>query len=491
MQPEEYNLFSYICSLYLVILDGLAWYILWKRTAIPDGMRMSFRDRNQSQKTFTVITAVLLIAVNLTIVFLPVRFGTRFLLSGAILFVYSSWIEGVPSGRGCFLLTLFYGFHSFSFMIAVSAFQTHSKTWLDAFVTEQPVDLDAFYWRLALIQGFLLLFYSASLLLMIMICGRVVKIYWKIKWQDIPFLCVLNVVGAMLAHMISDLSQVSVAMGEGVFALYDDRKEMIWKIPCLAILLFIGEMTAIYLYQSYIHLQKEKEQRFIERQRAEALQLRLEEVEQLYGNVRKVRHEMKNHMMNLKGLAAGGEYKEVEKYIEKLDETIEALDYTYRTGNPVTDVIVNDKYRIMQQKKITFTMDFDYTETDALPSFDIGILLNNLLDNALEASERVEEGNRYIRLHVKEKTPFLLIEVENRFDGKPLITKKDGLLQSTKTDGLSNGMDEHGFGLRNVREIAERHLGSMEIHVEGDRFRILVTLQGNPDSFLKNGNTTE
>ncbi len=72
---------------------------------------------------------------------------------------------------------------------------------------------------------------------------------------------------------------------------------------------------------------------------------RLEEAENFYGSIRRVRHEMKNHMTNIKGLVASEKYDEVENYIEKLDETIQTMDYKFNTGNAVTDVIINDKYQ--------------------------------------------------------------------------------------------------------------------------------------------------
>lgn len=52
--------------------------------------------------------------------------------------------------------------------------------------------------------------------------------------------------------------------------------------------------------------------------------------------------------------------------------------------------------------------------------FDMGILLSNLLDNALEAGEKLKAGEGYIRLSLKRKESFLLLEVENRFDGRAL-----------------------------------------------------------------------
>ena len=59
---------------------------------------------------------------------------------------------------------------------------------------------------------------------------------------------------------------------------------------------------------------------------------------------------MKNHMTNIKGLVASEKYDEVENYIEKLDETIQTMDYKFNTGNAVTDVIImiNTRKRKMQ-----------------------------------------------------------------------------------------------------------------------------------------------
>ena len=113
----------------------------------------------------------------------------------------------------------------------------------------------------------------------------------------------------------------------------------------IAVLLFLGELAAITIYQKYRELQREKENYFVEQQQIKAMKLRLEEAENFYGSIRKVRHEMKNHMTNIKGLAARDQYEEIDRYIEKLDATIEELDYKYATGNAVTDVLINDKYK--------------------------------------------------------------------------------------------------------------------------------------------------
>ena len=135
-------------------------------------------------------------------------------------------------------------------------------------------------------------------------------------------------------------------------------------------------------------------------------------------SIRKVRHEMKSHMANIKGLVAGEKYGEVERYIDKLDETVQELDYKFSTGNAVTDVIINDKYRRAAKSGTAFRVRFEYRETDTISAFDMGIILNNLLENAIEACEKLEQEKRRISLTLKRKNHFLLVEVENSFDGK-------------------------------------------------------------------------
>lgn len=106
-------------------------------------------------------------------------------------------------------------------------------------------------------------------------------------------------------------------------------------------------------------LQKNGRNIFVEEQQVKAMKQRLEEAENFYGSIRRVRHEMKNHMTNIKGLVASEKYDEVESYIEKLDETIQTMDYKFNTGNAVTDVIINDKYQKAENAGISFQVKFN------------------------------------------------------------------------------------------------------------------------------------
>ena len=109
--------------------------------------------------------------------------------------------------------------------------------------------------------------------------------------------------------------------------------------------------------------------------------------------------------------------------------------------------------------------------------FDMGIILNNLLDNAIEACEKLETGKGFIRLSLKQKKQFLILYIENSFDGSAPVRKGSSLPDTTKQSILPEIITEHGIGLENVRDIAERYFGGINIKVKGDVFHVTVMLQ--------------
>ena len=138
---------------------------------------------------------------------------------------------------------------------------------------------------------------------------------------------------------------------------------------------------------------------------------------------------------------------------------MQELEYKYVTGNVVTDVIINDKCCRAEKAGIRFDAGFRYG--GEIPVFDMGIILNNLLDNTVEACEKLETGKRFIRFSLKGKKQFLLLEVENSFDGTVPVQIDEGLvLPIMKQSTLPGIITEHGIGLENVRDVAERYFGA-------------------------------
>lgn len=193
-----------------------------------------------------------------------------------------------------------------------------------------------------------------------------------------------------------------------------------------------------------------------------------------------MKHEMRGHLTNIKGLAKKGCYGDIERYIAKMDESIAAFEPGISTGNPVTDIIVGDAKRSADRLGVNFQMDFAFPASGGYDAYDIGIILNNLLKNALEACEKVEQGRRHISLSGRAKHRFYLLEVRNSFDGKLSYHRHTGLPVSTKEAPKSPSAPLfalHGIGLSNVRREAEKYRGTVDIRAEGEEFLVTVLLQ--------------
>lgn len=385
------------------------------------------------------------------------------------------WIWKIINPKKCmsvfFLNLMFWNFHSLCYLIANSAYQFFVTESSKNYMVETWSDMEFVYETM--FHGMCLMFFIYTFAFILMICG-LRRLHFKLsnmRWNEFLFLSILNVIGWMFAQMIVKIMIVQIETE--VFLLFDEKTELLWWIPLMAILLYFGEITLLYSYQKHMEKQKEHELLFIENQQIQILKQRLVDVEAFYGNIRKVRHEMRNHMTNIKGLISSEHYDEVEKYIQALDESIQTLEYKYTTGNPVTDVLINDKYRQMEELEIRFNIDFQYQ--CRIFVYDIAIVLNNLLDNAIEACKKIPIKDRYITLSLKYKNHFVLIEVENAFDGIVKWEEKDTLPNTSKI--IKDNSIEHGIGLKNVKDVTLRYYGDLDIKIKDNIWKVTVLLQ--------------
>ncbi len=111
-----------------------------------------------------------------------------------------------------------------------------------------------------------------------------------------------------------------------------------------------------------------------------------------------------------------------------------------------------------------------------IKAYDMGIILNNGLDNAIEACMRMREkqpdAQAYITIRSFRAKNMYFIEIENSFDGMALSRGDSGLPISTKAD-----KEVHGIGLRNIRKCAVKYGGDVDCIVKGNRFILSVMIK--------------
>jgi hypothetical protein len=464
MSREAYEAISYFIMIYRTAIQLIVLFLIWK---------IFFKNENKKVQFILFGTLTL---VNFLFVIAFDDSKLRYLFSGVIILAYIFWQNRKMWQEAVFLMLTLYFFHASAFLLANCIYQyvlAYGYARLDVY---SPDYASQMYLLTGLGQIGMILVHLTLMLMFYLIFRKIMKNPPSISCGELIFLSVINVVGIIFTYIVIDLSMVKLE--NEMFVLFEAKHNMYVKIPVMVVLMMIGEFSLIAVWKNYRStLQKWQQSNAMEEQ-LKQMKKRFEEVDTFYGDIRKVRHEMRNHMTNIKGLIATEKYNEVDSYIEKLDDTIQKLDFKYSTGNPVCDVIINDKAGAAERLHISFDVHFFYQETNAISTFDLGIVLSNLLDNAIEACQKVPEESRFIRLELKTKELFILLEIENFYDGELVWNEEKKLPVSTKeNDKTQEVFSEHGLGLKNVAEIADQYLGGMQIEADNHIFRTIVMLQ--------------
>ena len=201
----------------------------------------------------------------------------------------------------------------------------------------------------------------------------------------------------------------------------------------------------------------------------------IEQVENMYRDIRSVRHDMANHLFTLEKLYEENEIEEARAYSTQLKEMLTEMAGEIKSGNPVTDVILQEVKEEAEKRGISFRSEFYYPADSKVNAFDISVILHNALQNALE---NVESGeNTHISIRSYQKKNAYIIEISNSYSGTLQWNAQSGLPLTVKekTDGQGYGQS-HGYGLSNIRRIARKYCGDIDITQADGEFRLNVML---------------
>ena len=192
------------------------------------------------------------------------------------------------------------------------------------------------------------------------------------------------------------------------------------------------------------------------------------EVDNMYRQIRGWRHDYRNHIQTMKAYAASENWEAIRRYLDLLDDDLVAVDTVIRTGNPMTDAILNSKISLARSKNIQVEADAYIPVKLKLSEIDLCCIIGNLFDNAIEASENLPEAQRVIRVYMDMKGTQLYISFTNFTAGKKI--KKEGKrFRSTKGKG-------RGFGLARMDAIVERLNGYISRNSEDGAFTTEILL---------------
>lgn len=293
----------------------------------------------------------------------------------------------------------------------------------------------------------------------IMIIGVYV---FSIMWEktDNNFIPARYYVGLLFVP----IGSIYIAVNE--FYSINNMKEVLPSMVTFSILLLFNIIILeIYskISENFI-MEKEKA---IYTQQINIMAINTEEQKKVMENFHREKHDWINELIALKNEI---EYENKDVVLQNIDRIIQNCQFGEAisdTGNKCIDALINVKYTTAKEKGIDFILKIFIPEELPINQCDMGIVLGNILDNAIEATEKCNSSAKKIEIIMGIKKEALVLVVKNPLAGS-LKRNKDGKLLSTKEDSK-----RHGYGINSVIKVARKYNGDVIIEEEGGEFVII------------------
>ena len=343
------------------------------------------------------------------------------------------------------------------------------------------IAVDTFEWIVQISATFLqIIFYGIFLVLLYFALRKIIRSFsdkdYRIQRTELYFLLVPGTVGLLVCLL---LRTIMITIENDMPKLLCDRYPILSIIvPAILILSLLSILYAVKTFQNMIVLNREKNSRIILEKQIGSMQEHMEEMEHIYSGIRSMKHDMKNTLAVIMELA-GKDETELQTYLSEINKGFEQLEFRFRTGNTVADVLLNMKYHEAVRTIPDIEIDAErllFSENMHIQSYDIGVIIGNALDNAIEACRKLkaeqQEAATFIRISSFTRGKMFFIEVENSFNGKVRRKKQSEFPVTEKSDNRA-----HGMGLANIKHTAEKYHGGVDWTAEGKVFMLSVMMK--------------
>ena len=190
---------------------------------------------------------------------------------------------------------------------------------------------------------------------------------------------------------------------------------------------------------------------------------RMNEVQE---KLRILRHDYKYHITAIREMADSGDNEGIIGYLSGIHEQLNENEMRDYCSNNVINALLSNYAERCAKSRIKYDVIISLPKTLTIPNYDLCIILGNLLENAVEACEKLTQ-DKYVELRLKPLGQQLALMVRNSSFG--ILSQNDGLPISTKKEG--------GHGLRSVKAVVERYDGELSTDLDGETFTACVTMR--------------
>ena len=358
--------------------------------------------------------------------------------------------------------------------------------WLDTLIMQGQIVANNHVELVTNVMLYVMFFASAILYALILgiylslIHKKYVRKEYQLQIRENVFL-ILPSIAAVCISITLKMMIITVENGTTTL-IYDTIPATLFWVPVICVLLLGTVIANVILFQNVVQYHEENKKATLLENQIQQMQKEVQEIQDIYADIRGLRHDLRGHINNITQYVKKQNSTDVEElndYIRNMEETVSRLDFGYQTGNPITDIIIHQKKQEADRARVKFSVDFIYPKELQIDVYDIGVILNNALENAIEATTQMER-DKYVSLHSYVKGNLFFVEVENSFVREIVMSKESGLPESNKANKKS-----HGMGLANIQRCARKYKGDIDIVIgtskqEQQIFNLTIMLNGKP-----------
>lgn len=247
----------------------------------------------------------------------------------------------------------------------------------------------------------------------------------------------------------------TILFSAGIMSIFDiinEKQRLMFAF--IAIFGVISNVIVYWMYDKTLIYQKEirelQEQQF--KDNMELMYCNM--LEDRLAQTKIMRHDFREHLKILEAYI-GSDNEDALKYLKSIEISNDSVNVINYTGSKVLNVLLSEKQKACINKGISLKIQLAKTNFDFMKDIDIVSVFSNLLNNAIESSEKSAEKLININIYTMNNS-FLVIKIDNSCDKKPI--QENGFYKTTKISD-----EEHGIGLKSVVKTLKDYNGDLRL----------------------------
>lgn len=307
-------------------------------------------------------------------------------------------------------------------------------------------------------------FSQSMLQCVLFLIPRAVAILFLMKWKEkslilkenrkiLALLCVvfLGILRIYTTTMINMVTSTRTAQG--------------WSAAVS--LVFVGTLTAgVVMFFHHFQMLKTENKMLLELETLS--ENHIKDMELMMEKNRIQTHDMKHHLLVLREYGQEKQWDSLMSYLNELSEDILAKKKTGWTQTGILDTILEQKKTKAESKGIEVRVQADRIVGLPFSDMEICTLFSNLLDNAIEACEKIEDDRRWVAIQITRKSGMLYLTISNSIKDRP--AEQEGKLITNKQNHQL-----HGYGIKSVQKIVRKYEGDFSYQIRESEFIVTIT----------------